>query len=83
MDTKKLYLAILAAAAMPPALNAMPAHVPQPQAGPIAATADAPRMSDAALGQVLTSPNIHLARAFVQESGPSWAQWVGQVRLNR
>jgi hypothetical protein len=80
MDTKKLYLAILAAAAMAPAVHAMPAHPPQSPAGPVVASADAPRMSDAALGQILASPNVHLARAFVQENGPSWAQWMGQVK---
>jgi hypothetical protein len=86
MSTKTLYLAIVAAAAIAPAAQAMPASTARYLApGMIADSVEAPRLSDAARGQILDSSAIHLAktkRPFTQMGNP-WMQsrWTGQMRL--
>lgn len=85
MSTKMLFLTIVTAAAAAPAAHAAPGAVARALPSVVEIEGTAARMSDAALGQILASPNIHLAatarpRPFVQESGPTWVQWRAQVK---
>lgn len=85
MSTKALFLTIVTAAAAAPAVHAAPAAVARALPSIVENDGTAPRMSDAALGQILASPSIHLAatarpRPFVQENGPTWVQWRAQVK---
>jgi hypothetical protein len=85
MNTKKLYLAIVAAAAAAPAARAMPAAAPHLAPTVVADSGDTVRMSDAARDQVLDTSNILLVkkpRPFTQMGNP-WMQqrWVGQMKL--
>jgi hypothetical protein len=86
MDTKTLYMAIVATVAATSGVHAMPVAAPSLAPGVIADKGDTPRLSDAARGQILGSPNIHQVarpRPWVQEKGPSWVQgqWRYQMKL--
>jgi hypothetical protein len=86
MSTRTLYMAIVAAVAAAPAVHAMPTAAPHATPGVVADNGEIPRLSDAARGQILGSPNIHLVakpRPYTQEHGPSWvqAQWRYQRKL--
>jgi len=56
------------------------------EAGAVTASSTSvPQLSDAARGRIVDKASLRIARVptprpFLQESGPSWVQWVGQQR---